>query len=446
MGQTVVIGGGTSGLAAAYTLQRAGVDCVVLEQRDFTGGRIAGSVRDGFTLDLGAQFFFTRYRTTYDLMRELGIFEQRTKFMKPIGLLRDGTVHVLSPRLMDNLKDPGAAFRFSSRVLSSKGKLRGMKMALDFVRTGKKLDFDDALKAIELDNINMADYSRRKWGDEILEYVIQPADSALSLGDPEELSAAYGMGLLWYGAFGLSTTTSGIGYLATSLSSNVKNIRLNTTAAKIVLDGKQVKGVEIADGSRTEFIEADNVICGTLAPQAADMLPDLPAAMLDTLSGIKYSACTHVMMATRGKVMGEIYAIATPRREGLSVAGFTDNANKAPTYAPPNTSLIHFFTYGKYAREMLDWDDEKIQRKMTDEIQMVVPQFPDEPLFCEIFRWPEAVCLSSPGQITAVQKLKVGMREYPGLHLVGEYFGMPSVEAALNSGVKAANKVIKHRS
>jgi hypothetical protein len=41
-----------------------------------------------------------------------------------------------------------------------------------------------------------------------------------------------------------------------------------------------------------------------------------------------------------------------------------------------------------------------------------------------------------------VQKLKIGLRDFEGLHLVGEYFGMPSVEAALHSGVKAAKKVL----
>jgi protoporphyrinogen oxidase len=71
-----------------------------------------------------------------------------------------------------------------------------------------------------------------------------------------------------------------------------------------------------------------------------------------------------------------------------------------------------------------------------------VPSFPDEPVFCEIFRWPQAVHLCSPGQITAVQKLNAALREYKGLHLAGEYFGMPSVEAAIYSGAKAAEKVL----
>lgn len=443
MSKTVIVGGGCSGLAAAYTLEKAGMDCTVLEKRDFSGGRLYGVEKEGFTLDLGAQFFFSRYRTTYDLMRSLGIYDQRVKFLGPIGLLRDGTVHVASPNPMDNIRHPGAIFKFANGVLSNKGKRRGMKMGLDMLRLGKKLDFNDPLKAIELDNISAADYSRRMWGDEILEYVIQVVDSCLTLGEPEDISAAYGLALLWWGMPGLSTTTKGMGYLASSLASAVKDIRLNTTATRIVMDGNKVKGVEIADGSKTELIEADHVICGTLAPEAASLLPDLPAAVLDTLNGIKYSACTHVMIAARGKVIDDMYAIATPRREGLSIAGCTDNANKCPNYAPPNTSLMHCYTYGKFGREMLDWDDARIERKMIDELQMIIPTFPDEPIFTEIFKWPQAVCLSSPGQITAVQRMKVGLREYPNLHLVGEYFGMPSVEAALTSGVKAAQKVLR---
>lgn len=441
MGKTVVIGGGTAGLAAAYTLEKAGADYMVLEKRDFTGGRICGAEKEGFTLDLGAQFFFSRYRTTFDLMRKLGIYDQLVKWAKPMGILRDGTVHVAYPSILDNLKHPSSGLKFGA--LSKRGKLQGMKMGLKFLTLGKKLDFNDPLKAIELDNISFADYARRHWGDEVLEYAIQPIASTLTLGDPEDISAAYGLALAWYFLPGLSTTTKGIGYLAESLAKNVKNVRLETEATRIVMDGSQVKGVEIKDGSKTEFIEADSVICGALAGEAAGMLSDLPPQILDTLTGIKYSACTHVMIATKGKVIDDMYAIATPRREGLSMSGFTDNANKAPTYAPPNTSLVHVFTFGSHAREMLDWTDSKIQDHVTREIQMIVPRFPDDAIFCEIFRWPEAVCLSSPGQITSVQKLKVAMREYKGLHLSGEYFGMPSVEAALTSGVNSANKVLK---
>ncbi len=441
MGKTVVIGGGTSGLAAAYTLEKSGAECVVLEKREFAGGRIYGVEKEGFTLDLGAQFFFSRYRTTFDLMKQLGIHGRLVQWARPMGILRDGTVHVAYPSISGNLKHPTSALKFEA--LSNRGKRQGAKMAFKFLTLGKKLDFNDPLKAIELDNVSFAEYARRHWGEEILEYAIQPIASTLTLAEPEDISAAYGLALAWYFLPGLSTTTRGIGHLAESLAGKVKDIRLETEVTRIVMEGSKVKGVEIKDGGGTAFIEADSVICRSLAPEAAALLTDLPRGILETLEGIKYSACTHVMLATRGKVIDDMYAIATPRREGLCMSGFTDNANKAASYAPRDTSLVHVFTFGNHAREMLDWDDDRIREHVTREIQMVVPRFPDDVIFCEIFRWPQAVCLSNPGQITAVQKLKVAMREYPGLHLSGEYFGMPSVEAALTSGVNAANRVLQ---
>ncbi len=442
MGKTVVVGGGTSGLAAAYTLEKAGADCEVLEKRDFSGGRIYGTVRDGYTLDLGAQFLFSRYHTTFELLEKMGVKKEMVTYRPFMGIPRDGKVHVLSMSIKENLLHPIEGLKVLN-LLSQRGRIDLMKFGLKMAMAAPKLDFNDPLKAIELDGVSFTDYAHANFGDEVLEYMVQPIASTLTLGVPEEISAAYGLGLAWYMAPGLSTFKKGIGFLAQSLSGNIKNLRLNTTVKRIVLEGKRVKGVEIEDGKNTEVIEADRVICGTLAGEAAGLLADLPRAITDALSSIRYSACTHVMMAVPGRPLGKLYAIATPRKMGLSFSGITENALKAPGYAPAGHGIVHAYTYGDYAREMLDLSDAEVKDRVVREIQTVAPDFPTEPIFCEIFRWPQAVCLSGPGQIAAVQKLRIALREYRGLHMAGEYFGMPSVEAAINSGVKAAEGVLR---
>jgi protoporphyrinogen/coproporphyrinogen III oxidase len=441
MSTTVVAGGGTAGLAAAYTLEKARVDCTVLEKRDFSGGRIHGVVEDGFTLDLGAQFLFTRYGSTFKLMRDLGIEDQLVWFKKPLGILRDGTVHVMSPVVKDNLLHPASVLKF--RPLSKRGMRKGPGLFLRLVRLGKKLDFDDALKAIELDGVSIADYIRRDYGDEILEYLIQPVIGALTLGEPEDVSAAYGMGLLWYGIKGLGTLKKGIGFLADSLAQNVSDLRLNTAVSKVVIEKKKVRGVEIGRGKSKEFIEADNVICCTTANVAAKILKGLPSKMTDVLSDVKSSSSVHAMFGVTGKPLGDLYGIAFPRREGLCMPGLVENTSKYPGYAPPGCGIMHTYTFGKYSQEMMDWDDERVRERMVQEIQMVVPRFPDEQSFFKVFRWPEAVGLSSPGQITAIQRLKVALKEYEGLHLAGEYMGLPSVESAIDSGIRAAKSVAR---
>lgn len=441
MAKTVVVGGGASGLAAAYTLEKAGVDCTLLEKEKYGGGRIYGIVREGYTLDLGAQFFFTRYRSTIEIIKKLGIEDQLVWFKPSLGILRDGTVQVIHTDVKYNLTHPTSAFKF--RPLSSRGMRRLPKLGVKLLPLRKKLDFDDPLKAIELDNISTTEYARRYFGDEILEYILQPVVSALTLGEPEEVCAAYGLGLVLYAIGGLGTLKNGIGFLAESMAKNISDLKLKSKVTRIVLEDKKVKGVEIGTGKKKEFIEADNVICGTTGTVAAKILGDLPKKMTDILADIKYSSCVHVMFAIPSKPLGSVFGVATPRREGLSMPGFVENSNKFSAYAPPGTGIMHTFSFGEFSREMMDWDDDKIKERMIQELQMVVPQFPDEPTFCEIFRWPEAVGLCSPGQITAVQRLKVDVGGFKGLHLAGAYLGMPSVEAAIHYGVQAAERVIK---
>lgn len=438
MGKTVVVGGGAAGLAAAYTLQGAGVDCLVLEKRDFTGGRIYGLEREGFTLDLGAQFLFSRYRSTFDLLDRMGIRGELVTFKPFLGLYRNGQVYRASMDQAENLRHPLEAMKLL-HMLSPRGRLQMLKFGAGMLSVFRKLDFADPYKAVELDGISFADYAKDHFGEELLEYVIQPIASTLTLGTPEDISAAYGLALAHYFMPGLSTFRKGIGYLAKELSGRLENIELNTAASKVVIENGKVKGVEVEGG---EFIEADNVVCCTLAGEAASLLPDLDPRLLEILSGVHYSACTHVMLAVPDRPLGDLYAIATPRREGFVFSGITDSAAKTNGYAPDGKGIIHAFTFGDFAREMLEWSDEEAEGRVIDEIRRIIPSFPAESIFNEIFRWPEAVCLSSPGQIAAVQHLKSALPGYRGLYLAGEYMGMPSVEAAVHFGVQAAERII----
>jgi oxygen-dependent protoporphyrinogen oxidase len=444
MGKIVVIGGGAAGLSAAYMLERAGHDCTVLEKRDFAGGRIYSAEREGFILDLGAQFFFSKYPATFDMMRRLGIYDQLNKFTNPVGILREGKIYSLHLDPRENFRHPLSTLKFL-RIFSGRAKRDAASFMFKLIRMRNRLDFDDPVKSIDLDGISLAEYAKSNFSEEFLDYFIQFLASVPTLGMPEEISAAYGMALAWYFLPGLSTTRGGIGLLAEKLAENLSDVRLNTTATRIVMEGKKVRGVEFEGDGNSEFIDADAVVCATLAGEAAGLLPDLLPPMTDILSDIRYSACTQVMYAFPERPLGELYGIATPRREGLCLAGFVENSVKAPGYAPPGKGVIHALTYGEFAREMLQQSDEEVQGRVTADIRKVVPKFPVEPIFCEIFRWPEAVCLTRPGQAAGVQRLASALREYKGLELAGEYFGMGSVEAAIHSGVAAAARITRGR-
>ena len=57
----MIIGGGISGLTAAYYLQKAGLNYQIIEATDRVGGRIKTDVINGYRLDRGFQVFLTAY-------------------------------------------------------------------------------------------------------------------------------------------------------------------------------------------------------------------------------------------------------------------------------------------------------------------------------------------------------------------------------------------------
>jgi len=94
---TLIIGGGLSGLYAAFLLSGAERSFVVLEARDRVGGRILSAEHEGFFSDLGPSWYWPDiHRKTDRLIRSLGLRGYR-QFEEGMGRFQhaDGTVHTV---------------------------------------------------------------------------------------------------------------------------------------------------------------------------------------------------------------------------------------------------------------------------------------------------------------------------------------------------------------
>jgi len=84
MADVVVIGGGLTGLAAAWELERLGVSYSLIEVKPRLGGSIMTERRDGFILD-GGSFVLEKY-ADWAFLAELGLDDA----LESIGKYRDG--------------------------------------------------------------------------------------------------------------------------------------------------------------------------------------------------------------------------------------------------------------------------------------------------------------------------------------------------------------------
>jgi protoporphyrinogen oxidase len=170
-----------------------------------------------------------------------------------------------------------------------------------------------------------------------------------------------------------------------------------------------------------------------------------PDALARPLQRVRYSSSCHLMFGLEKRLLPEgRYNVVIPRKAGFLSTGPVESASKSPEHAPPGAGCVHCLTYGQKAREMMDLPDDRLRRLMIQDVQRIIPAFPDEPRITEIARWREAICLQPAGQFPAVHRLKTQhYRDVKGLFLAGAYlYLLSSVEGALRSGLDAAEAVL----
>ncbi len=442
--QVVVIGAGCAGLAAAYTLKKAGVDYVVLEASERPGGRCWNMSRQGFLLPIGAGLTETQWAVTQKFVTELGMSEQSHVVDKMrVAFWRNGKNYFLfkgSP--LETAKNIPEMLKFRGWPL--KAYPQAVKLGLAMRKYMRRLDpatrdFDPLL---ELGDVSSARFALEHGGPEILDHFISPLLGTMVLARPEEVTIAHLIALA-YLAGGVCVMENGMGSINEGLYEKVKDdVRLSTPVIKVVIEGKRVKGVETRDG----FMEADQVICATDAVVARQLIPDLPDTMRKPLETCEYSSTYNYIFALEKKITPE-YLVATliPGSERSILSTIFETAGGDMKTAPDGAGLMYAFTAGWHDEELGQLTEGERRMRVIREVQKYWPEFPDEPFFTECIRWDRAINLESPGQFPAIHEfLKHHARDVKGLYMAGEHlFLIACTEGAFATGEKAADMVLE---
>jgi oxygen-dependent protoporphyrinogen oxidase len=162
----VIIGAGISGLACAYRLRQLGIPCKVHEAQERPGGLISTIRRNGFLFDAGPQC--PRFPPLlWQLVRELNL---ETEFVAGDGkakryILRDGRLH-RAPF------SPGGLI--GTRLIGLGPKLRILAEMFGFSQPPVQEE-------------SLADFVQRKFGSELLDYLVDPFISTIFFGDAQKM-------------------------------------------------------------------------------------------------------------------------------------------------------------------------------------------------------------------------------------------------------------------
>ncbi len=465
--RVVVIGGGLSGLTAAYRLnQRAKasdrrVEVIVLEAKDRIGGAIWTQRTKGFTLEKGPDSFITNKPWAVDLCRDLGLSqdligtdpERRRSFVVRDGRLLpvpEGFVLMAPSRLLPMLTSP---------ILSFRGKLR---LLLDLVLPRKGDDSDESLSS----------FVKRRLGREALERLVQPLVGGIYTADPNELSvkatlpqflameqehkslirAAFRQSRQTrsiekrssgarYGLF--VTLASGMDALPNALASALPpgTVRTSTSVRRVSRNEPASPWlVELLDGPP---IEADVVVLTTEAHASARLLDAVDPDLALQLRSIPYASSLIVNVAyPRDQVAHPLdgFGAVIPALEKRAILAVSFLSIKFPTRAPAGTVLMRVFLGGATQPEYFERDDEAIKTIVQSELFDLLGAR-GEPLLMDVTRHSRAMPQYTLGHLDRVDAIRRKASAHDRLILGGNAFdgvGIPDAVRAAETAAEAA--------
>ena len=444
--RVAIIGAGIAGLGAAYALKKHGFAPMLFEAGDEVGGRCASEEIDGFRIDKGADFFCSSYDVVFGILQELRLPLVRSKMR--LGWHRDGRWVTSTPglsfgNLVRNLPAAHALGFLSPRVLWPAQRL----FSELFRQSDEYLNFASDSRLIELDaDESFDEYLDRLGISERLKVTFR-GFLEMTMGHVEHSGQAYMrtyLSEMLLKADQLYVPEQGAGALSHGLADACSDcIRLNTPVRAVKVGGGGVTGVVTDDGA----IEADAVICAVPATKVRAILPELPDDMLRTLDGVVYSTgCRVVIGLDRPPLPPGWHGALYPEDDTPLLL---DRSINLPTCAPSRKSTLDLLVGRDRAKELIPLDDGEIKRRLLNDARRKPPPgsalpADDEGLFTRVYRWPEAVCMGSPGMFAAIADIRHRLRRDVGnLFLAGDYTRVPSVNGALGSGVEAAEEVAR---
>lgn len=467
----VIVGGGISGLATAFSLHEQAtkanllIHCTVLESDPSWGGKIVTHRIGGIVTEAGPDSFLSQKQAGLDLCVKLGLADQLInthETSKKACVLYAGRLHDLPEGLLSFVpKQLGSFFR--SGLLTWTGLAR---MGLEVVVPPGSSTGDESLAA----------FLRRRFGMEAFERVLEPLMAGIYAGDAEQMSlratfprffeleqqhGSIVRGMMAAKKAVLSVPTdqprrtmfvslkNGLGDLVAALTNRLtqQGVELRVGARVEALRvrshelGRWMYDLILQDGSA---LSADGVVLATPAYVSADLLCPLTPIAGGLLDMIPYASTATIAMAFPRTLTSAIkgFGFIVPRTEQRHLIAATWTSLKWPYRAPADQLLMRCYVGGVGREDILRLDDDALTAKVREELA-VVCGIRAEPSYTEVNRWWKAMPQYTLGHLDRLAQLEAALSRYPGLVLTGAGYHGVGIPDCIRDGATAAERVVQ---
>lgn len=446
--KALVVGGGITGLAAAYAFAKAGADVTLAERSRTLGGKISTERACGLLIEHGPDSFLTLRPAALALCGELGLADDVVSPRAPdtVFVWHDGRLVPIPPGAGLGIPTRFVPF-LASPLFSPCEKLRA---AAELVVPPDRAAGDVAIGA----------FLRRRYGDAIVDRLAGPLVSAIYGAGVDELSldalmprlreaAARHGGLIRAGLAArraprvttgpaVVTLRGGMSALVSAIGSSLgrTDVLFGADVARIERAGTRYVA-HLADG---RSLIADAVVLAAPAAASARMLADLAPRAAEALAAIVYRGTVAVTLAYDASQLARPLAghgVVVPEGS-LPIAACTLSSAKWPGRAADGVTLVRATIRSDALLERADADLVDMAHRAVSATLGVdgVPQH------VRVTRWLGAMPRYTVGHVARVSRIEASLADLRGLTVAGAAYRGSGVPDCIAQGQAAAERIL----
>jgi oxygen-dependent protoporphyrinogen oxidase len=454
MTRVVIIGGGISGLAAAWAASEQGLDVLVVEGSPQVGGKLRVEEVGGVPVDVGAEALLTARPEGIALVDDVGLAGERISPLTTSAQVRaGGRSHPLPARTMMGIPSDLEAAR-GSGVLSEAGLAA--------------LAAEPSLPPMAplTEDVSVGALVRSRVGDEVADRLVEPLLGGVYAGRADDLSLRATMGKLAArltsdggslveaarAVTDVGTRDPSAGPIFTSLRGG-----LGRLPAALVAAGKfEVRTSTMVRSIRrtptgfaldcgavpvAELIEADAVIVAVPPAKASRLLRDLAPSASSELAGIESASMAIVSFAFDGVALPRGSGLLVGAGERLAVKAITLSSQKWPIASSNGLTLLRA-SVGRIGEPLaLQIDDQQLITLVRHELRPLLG-VDAEPVDALVTRWGGGLPQYAVGHLDRIARVRAAVAAVPGLAVCGAAFDGVGVPACIASAYAAVARVV----
>ncbi|MGM0878134.1 MAG: protoporphyrinogen oxidase [Bacillota bacterium] len=452
--QVVIVGGGITGLSAAYYLQKSikrmalPVSFTLIEANPRLGGKIQTFKKDKFIIEKGPDSFLKRKTSTIDLIKELGLENELiSNETSKAYILKKAQLHPIPEDALMGVPTRITPF-MKSRLLTFKGKARA---ACDLILPKSVNDSDQSV----------GQFFRRRLGNELVDYLIEPLLSGIYASDIDQLSlkstfphfqkieAEHRSLILGMRTMRPQKRESQFLTLKRGLGSLVQAIEEQLSSKHIILE-ESVQEIEKIDNkyelslSMREKIIADAVILAIPHQNIGQLLNKYD--FIKKVNSMPSTTIANVALCFSESQLPFIHegtGFVVSKKENYTITACTWTNKKWPHTTPSGKVLLRCYVGRPGNEGIVNQPDHEIIEAVLKDLKRIMGVKGD-PEFYHITRWRNAMPQYRVGQKEWLESLRENLQFHlPHIHIAGASYEGIGIGDCILQGRESVETVLQ---